>query len=235
MMREADLSLLTYAGSESAIPATKSFTNQLVLLQLIAIAIGKLRGSSAELQRVYRSLQELPSLVSAGLRRWPEQAIHTAERYRNAASFMFVGRGVHYAIAREGALKMKETAYRQAEAYPAGELRHGPQALVSPKIPLLVIATQDLQDPDSVIRYQKTVEIARETRAKGGDVIALVNEGDRQLRELVSTFIEIPASHEYSLAILETIPLQLLACNLALLDGIDPDRPRNLSKAVTRT
>jgi glucosamine--fructose-6-phosphate aminotransferase (isomerizing) len=147
---------------------------------------------------------------------------------------MFLGRGVHYAIAREGALKLKETAYRQAEAYPAGEVRHGPQALASPEVPAIVIATHDPDDADSVLRYRKTLEIAEELRAKGAEVIALLNEDDADAKRFVSGSIGVPASNEYCLAVLEVMPLQLLACYFALASGIDPDRPRNLSKAVMR-
>jgi glucosamine--fructose-6-phosphate aminotransferase (isomerizing) len=234
MMIEADLAFLTHAGRELAIPATKSFTSQLVMLQLLALAIGRIRKSSADLQRAHACLKRLPELVSTALPAWQQQANEIAQRYQDAKAFMLAGRGVHYAIAREGALKLKETAYRQAEAYPAGEIRHGPQALVSPQVPAVIIATHDPEDEDSVLRYRKTLEIARELRAKGGEVIALVNEGDLAAEQLACCAIEVPVSNEYGLAVLEVIPLQLLACYFALNDGIDPDRPRNLSKAVLR-
>jgi glutamine---fructose-6-phosphate transaminase (isomerizing) len=234
MMREADITFLTCAGTESAIPATKSFTNQLVLLQLLAIAIAQVRTSSAKLQRACASLQRLPELAAYALPRWQKDVQQVARCYQDVKAFMFLGRGVHYAIAREGALKLKETAYRQAEAYPAGEVRHGPQALVSTSLPAVVIATHDPDDTESVLRYKKTLEIAREIRAKGGEVIALINEGDDEVGRLASCSIEIPISNEYGLAVLEVIPMQLLACYFALNSGLDPDHPRNLSKAVMR-
>ena len=232
IMREADIAFLTQAGKESAIPATKSFTTQLVMLQLLALAVGKLRGSRANLVRVRNSLEKLPDLAGSRLPGWAERANEIAQRYRKARAFILLGRGIHYAIAREGALKLKETAYRQAEAFPAGEVRHGPQVLVSRDIPILVIATHDPEDTDSLFRYGKTLEIAKELRAKGGEVIALLNEGDNEAKELVSCAVEVPASDEYGLGVLEVMPLQMVACCLALNDGIDPDRPRNLSKAV---
>jgi len=234
MMREGNLTFLTCAGQELAIPATKSFTSQLVLLQILALAIAGPRNSPANLQRTQECLDRLPELAASGLPVWQERVKEVAQRYRGVKSLMVIGRGIHYAIAREGALKLKETAYRQAEAYPSGEVRHGPQALVSCNVPIVTIATHDPQDQDSMLRYRKTLEIARELRAKGGEVIALVNEGDADAKRYASCAIEVPVSNEYGLAVLEAMPLQLLACYFAINDGIDPDRPRNLSKAVMR-
>ena len=234
IMGEAEVAFLTQAGKELAIPATKSFTNQLVMLQLLAIAMANLRGSHANFGRALTCLQQLPELAFASVGAWQKEVGEVVERYRNAQAFMLVGRGVHYSIAREGALKLKETAYRQAEAYPAGEIRHGPQALVSKQVPAVVIATHDANDQDSMLRYRKTLEIANELRAKGGEVIAIINAGDTEARRLASCAIAVPVSNEYGLAVLEVIPLQLLACFLAMSDGIDPDRPRHLSKAVMR-
>jgi glutamine---fructose-6-phosphate transaminase (isomerizing) len=233
MMREAGIALLTYAGTESAIPATKSYTNQLVVLQLFALAAAQIRGSSADLRRAKECLTRVPELATSRLPSWEAEANAIALHFQKASAFMFLGRGIHFAVAREGALKLKETAYRQAEAYPAGEVRHGPQALVSRQVAAVVIATHDPEDPDSMLRYKKTLEIAQEIRAKGGEVIALANDGDASMRTLASCVIEVPPSNEYSLAILEVMPLQLLACCFALNSGIDPDYPRHLSKAVT--
>jgi glucosamine--fructose-6-phosphate aminotransferase (isomerizing) len=234
MMREAGIALLTCAGTESAIPATKSYTNQLAVLQLFALAAAQIRGSSADLQSVKECLTRVPELATSKLPVWETEANAVALRFQNASAFMFLGRGIHFAVAREGALKLKETAYRQAEAYPAGEVRHGPQALVSGQVPAVVLATHDPGDPDSLLRYRKTLETIGEIRAKGGEVIALANDGDGNVRRLASCTIEVPRSNEYSLAILEAMPLQLLACCFALNSGINPDRPRHLSKAVTQ-
>jgi|SRR5208283_359826 len=232
MMLEAAIAMLTCAAKESAIPATKSYTNQLVVLQLFALAVAQIRGSSADLERAKQYLARVPELAASRLPAWEAVANAVALRFQKANAFMFLGRGIHFAVAREGALKLKETAYRQAEAYPAGEVRHGPQALVSKQVPAVVIASHDPDDPDSVLRYTKTLEIIGEIRAKGGEVIAIANEGDASAKTVASCTIEVPPSNEYSLAILEVMPLQLLACYFALNSGIDPDRPRHLSKAV---
>jgi glucosamine--fructose-6-phosphate aminotransferase (isomerizing) len=234
MMRQAAISFLTFAGKESAIPATKSFTNQLVMLQLLALAIAQIRGSSADPERARDYLGWVPALAESWLPKWQNRTQQVAERYQKSTAFMFLGRGIHFPIAREGALKLKETAYRQAEAYPAGEVRHGPQALVSLEVPAVVIATNDPDDADSVLRHEKTLEIVGELRAKGGEVIAVANEGDTKIKSLASEVIEVPPSNEYSLAILEVMPLQLLAWYFAVHAGVDPDRPRHLSKAVLR-
>jgi glucosamine--fructose-6-phosphate aminotransferase (isomerizing) len=232
MMAEANISLLTCAGKESAIPATKSYTAQLVVLQLFALAVAQIRGSDADLNRVRECLSQVPQLAALRMPAWERYATEIAQHFHNASAFMFLGRGIHFPVAREGALKLKETAYRQAEAYPAGEVRHGPQALVSERVPAVVIATHDPQDPDSELRYSKTMEIIRELRGKDGEVIAIINDADTDAEALASCAIAVPASNEYSLAILEVMPLQLLACHFALNSGIDPDHPRHLSKAV---
>lgn len=232
MMREAGLAMLTWAGKESAIPATKSYTSRLVVLQLFALAVAQIRGSSADLERAKGCLAQVPKLAASKMPVWRDETNAIALRFQKTSAFMFLGRGIHFPVAREGALKLKETAYRQAEAYPAGEVRHGPQALVSRQVPAVVIATHDPEDADSVLRYKKTLEIAQEIRAKGGEVIALANDGDASVRTLASCTIDVPRSNEYSLAILEVMPLQLLACFFALNSGINPDRPRHLSKAV---
>jgi glucosamine--fructose-6-phosphate aminotransferase (isomerizing) len=234
MMNAAGIAVLTHAGEECAIPATKSFTNQLVVLQLFALALANIRGSQADLKKTKQCLARMPEMSEVWLPAWQQAADGVALRFRNASAFMFLGRGIHFAIAREGALKLKETAYRQAEAYPAGEVRHGPQALVSPQMPAVVLATRDDDDADSVLRYRKTLEIIAELRAKGGEVIALSNQGDHKVRSLASSYIEIPSSNEYSLAILGAMPLQLLAYSFAVNSGINPDRPRHLSKAVMK-
>src|SRR5208337_3513691 len=143
-----------------------------------------------------------------------------------------LGRGIHYAIAREGALKLKEASYVHAEGYPAGELKHGPNALVSESVPLVVLATVDRALEASVVRYEKTVQLLREMRTQGAKVIALANAGDREVAELVTDCVEVRATTEYLLPIAEVVPLQLFAYFMAMERGVDVDRPRNLSKAV---
>jgi glutamine---fructose-6-phosphate transaminase (isomerizing) len=152
--------------------------------------------------------------------------------YKNASTFLYLGRGIHYAIAREGALKLKEASYVHAEGYPAGELKHGPNALVSERVPLVVMATVDRSLEASVVRYEKTLELLRYVKAEGAKVIALANSDDEQIADLVGNVIRVERTSEYLLPILEVIPLQLFAYFMALERGVDVDRPRNLSKAV---
>jgi glutamine---fructose-6-phosphate transaminase (isomerizing) len=162
-----------------------------------------------------------------GFRRRP-----SALDFRQAQTFLYLGRGVHYAIAREGALKLKETAYVQAEGYPAGELKHGPYALLSEKLPVVVIATQDHADPDSVLRYQKTLAVMEDIKAHGGKLIAVATEGDDAAGALADHVFFVPATAELALPIIEVVPLQLFAYHTAVSRGHDVDHPRNLVKAV---
>ena len=155
-----------------------------------------------------------------------------AHKYSSASSFLYLGRGIHYAIAREGALKLKESSYVQAEGYPTGELKHGPNALVSDRVPLVVLATVDRALDASVVRYEKTLQLLDDMKAQGAKVIALANTGDRDVAALVTDCVEVQPTTEYLLPIAEVIPLQLFAYFMALEHGVDVDRPRNLSKAV---
>jgi glucosamine--fructose-6-phosphate aminotransferase (isomerizing) len=156
-----------------------------------------------------------------------------ARRYYRADDFLFLGRGIHYPIALEGALKLKEISYIHAEGYPAGEMKHGPNALIDEDLPVVVIATHDPDDPDSRIRYEKTQANIQEVSARQGQVIALGTQGDTALPKLANHVIEIPAAHELLAPILEIVPLQLLAYHVAVLRGCDVDQPRNLAKSVT--
>jgi glucosamine--fructose-6-phosphate aminotransferase (isomerizing) len=155
-----------------------------------------------------------------------------AAKYATAATFLYLGRGIHYAIAREGALKLKEASYVHAEGYPSGELKHGPNALVSDRVPLMVLATVDRALDASVLRYEKTVQLLLDMKAQGAKVIAIANSGDEQVRALVDDCIDVEPASEYLLPIPEVIPLQLFAYFMALEHGVDVDRPRNLAKAV---
>ena len=148
-------------------------------------------------------------------------------------AFLFLGRGVHYAIAREGALKLKEISYVQAEGLPAGELRHGPNALVDENLPVIVLATRDPHDPDSDLRYRKTLQILEFVKKSGGKAIAIATEGDREITTLADRTIYVPAAPELLLPILEVVPLQLFAYHFAILNGCDVDSPRNLVKSVS--
>ena len=234
MAREAGLSLPTPAGRELAIPATKSFTAQLAMLHLLALAAGTHRqtlSDEAAQQRV-AALTALPASIASQLPRWEREIAALAPFYSRAKTMLFLGRGVHYPIAREGALKLKESSYLHAEGYPTGELRHGPNALVSPEVPLVVIATKDDADPDSVRRYESTVLLLEGMKKQGATVLAFTNTGDSVVPVIATHTVAIDAAAEHLFPITEVIPLQLLAYFIANKNGVDVDRPRNLSKAV---
>lgn len=232
--REASAALITGAGPELAIPATKSFTTQLTVVYLMALFLARKRGRmTSEVTRSYlQKLFRLPEAIESHLREWDESAEQFAEEHFRAEKFLYLGRGVHYAIAREGALKLKETSYAHAEGYPAGELKHGPNALVDEKLPVVVLATCDHRDPDSVLRYQRTLDVIREVKARRGMVVAVATEGDREVSEAADSVFYVAPAPELLLPIAEVIPLQLFAYHVATKKGYDVDRPRNLVKAV---
>jgi glucosamine--fructose-6-phosphate aminotransferase (isomerizing) len=234
MAVEASASLPTFAGIEKAIPATKSFTTQMAVLYSLALHLARFRGrmtmQTAEAHG--RELQEIPGLIQASLPQWQKQVEALAPQLVNSTTLLYLGRGAHYAIAREGALKLKESAYMNAEGYPSGELKHGPNALVSKSTPLIMIATADANDPDSVLRYSKVLQLMKEMRDQGAKIVALATEGDREVPQYSDSCLFVPASNDLLSTILEVVPLQLLAYTLAISRGIDVDRPRNLVKAV---
>jgi glucosamine--fructose-6-phosphate aminotransferase (isomerizing) len=232
--REASAKLQTCAGVEKAVPATKSFTAQLTILYLLALFLSRQRGRmTSEVARAHvNALAEVPKAIEKSLAAWDAQAAGCARAFQHAKAFLFLGRGVHYALAREGALKLKEISYVQAEGLPAGELRHGPNALVDEKLPVIVLATRDTSDPDSVLRYQKTLLVLQYIKSRGGKSIAIATEGDREILTLADRAIFVPPAPELLLPILEVVPLQLFAYHFAILNGCDVDRPRNLVKAV---
>jgi glucosamine--fructose-6-phosphate aminotransferase (isomerizing) len=234
MLREASAAMPLAAGRELAIPATKSFTCQLTALYLLALFEAQQLGTlnDAEIARRIEELQALPARIQSQLDRWREQTAGLAQKYSDATTFLYLGRGVHYAMAREGALKMKEASYVHAEGYPAGELKHGPNALVSEHVPLVVIATVDSGSPDSKNRYDKTVQLLGDMKKQGARVIAVADIGDRTIAALASDCIEVESVSEHLLIIPEVIPMQLFSYFMALEHGVDVDRPRNLSKAV---
>ena len=234
MAREADVSMPLGAGRELAIPATMSFTCQLAALYVLALFEGERREvmEPGELSFHIAGLWAQCDRIEAQLKEWREQAAELAQKYSSAASFLYLGRGIHYAIAREGALKLKEASYIPAEAYPAGELKHGPNALLSERVPLVVLATVDRQMPASVERYEKTLQLLEDMKVQGARVIALANRGDTGVSQLAADCIEVDNATEYLLPISEVVPLQLFAYFMALQRGVDVDRPRNLSKAV---
>ena len=234
MAGDANVSMPLAAGMERAIPATKSFTCQLTVLYLLALYEGVRLGrmDSGELASYIQQRQALPNMIEAQLDSWRKQMAGLARKYSTASTFLYLGRGIHYAIAREGALKLKEASYVHAEGYPTGELKHGPNALVSDSVPLVVLATVDYGLSASVLRYEKTLQLLSDMRAQGAKVIAIANRGDGQVSELVSDCVEVEPVSEYLLPIPEAIPLQLFAYFMALEHGVDVDRPRNLAKAV---
>ena len=234
MMREANVALCTHAGVELAVPATKSFTTQLALIELLALLAARERRAllDDEIEARMTALGELPESIAAQLDEWDESMASLAASYADAKTFLYLGRGVHYAIAREGALKLKESSYLHAEGYPAGELKHGPNALVSPQVPLVVLATVDADEPESMLRYEKTVSLLYDMRQQGARVLAIANAGDSTVRSLATDTVEVAPLSESLLPIAEVIPLQLFAYHMAIRHGIDVDRPRNLTKAV---
>jgi glucosamine--fructose-6-phosphate aminotransferase (isomerizing) len=234
MAREATVSFPTCAGRERAIPATKSFTTQLLNLHLLSLLAAVSRGalSAEDLAVRLTQARELPGKIEAQLAGWVESVRGIAASYGEARSFLFLGRGPHYPIAREGALKLKESAYLHAEGYPAGELKHGPNALVAEGTPLVMVATVDRSEPESVERYEKLVQLLRDMRQQGANIVAVANTGDTAVAELATRTIFVDEMPEALLAIAEIVPLQLFSYFMAINNGIDVDRPRNLSKAV---
>ena len=176
------------AGVEKAIPATKSFTCQLAVLYLLALYEGARLGrmDAAALARTLTELRGGAGKIESALDGWREQMAALATKYTSAATFLYLGRGIHYAIAREGALKLKEASYVHAEGYPVGELKHGPNALVSDSVPLVVLATVDRGLEASVMRYEKTLQLLADMKEQGAKVIAIANEGDARVAGLVT-------------------------------------------------
>jgi len=234
MATEASASLPTFAGIEKAIPATKSFTTQLAVLYTLALHLARFRGRMTQqaTEVLGSQLQEIPSLIQAALSGWQKQIEALTPQLVHSSTLLYLGRAAHYAIAREGALKLKESAYLNAEGYPAGELKHGPNALVSKDAPLVMIATADVSDPDSLLRYSKVLQLMKDMREQGARIVALATQGDQEVPHYSDSCLFIPATNDLLSTILEVVPLQLLAYSLAVSRGIDVDRPRNLVKAV---
>jgi glucosamine--fructose-6-phosphate aminotransferase (isomerizing) len=231
--READAALYTYAGPEVSIASTKAFTAQLAVLYLLALYLAQVREtlSPQELVAHIAELLSIPEKLEAALKL--DAACHAlAEKYFRARDFLYLGRGVHYAVALDGSLKLKEVSYIHAEGYPAGEMKHGPNALIDETLPVVIVATRDRNDQNSMVRYEKTLSNLREVKARSGRVIAIAVEGDEEIGESADDTIFIPAAPELLLPILEIVPLQLLAYHIAVRRGCDVDKPRNLAKAV---
>ena len=179
-----------------------------------------------------QELTRVPHKIEDILKR--DSAIEELSRqFFRHTDFLYLGRGVHYPVALEGALKLKEISYIHAEGYPAGEMKHGPNALIDENLPVVVIATRDESDPESMTRYEKTISNLQEVKARDGIVIAIVTEGDQLAKSVADHIFEIPTAPELIAPILEIVPLQLLAYHTAVLRGCNVDKPRNLAKSVT--
>ncbi len=232
--REAQGTIYTHAGPEIGVASTKAFTSQLTALYLLSLYLGQVRGTltPAQSKSEVFELTRLPGKLEQALLR-EEQCEELAKIYSKAQDFLFLGRGIHYPIALEGALKLKEVSYIHAEGYPAGEMKHGPNALIDENLPVVIIATRDPNDPLSVVRYEKTMSNLKEVKARSGQVIALATEGDDEIKDAADHVIYIPPAPEELAPILEIVPLQLLAYHIAVRRGCDVDQPRNLAKSVT--
>ena len=201
MAVEADASLPTFAGPEKAIPATKSFTTQLAVLYSLALFLARLRGrmTADDVETHCRNLRRIPSQLEPVIGRWREQIASLAPELKTSRAFLYLGRGVHFPIAREGALKLKESAYLQAEGYPAGELKHGPNALVSANAPLVIVATRDPSDAGAMVRYKKVIQLMKEMRAQGATILSIVTEGDEEAAALSRWSIQVPPTEDLAL------------------------------------
>ena len=232
--READGVIYTNAGPEISIASTKAFTAQIACLFMFALYLGQVKGkiSQAAAKRYIGELLALPEKIETILAS-ADQCEQLAERYHRVEDFMFLGRAIHYPIAMDGALKLKEISYIHAEGYPTGEAKHGPNALIDYRLPLVMIATCDQDDAGSVLRYEKNVSNMEGFKKQGGTVIALATEGDTTIPQLANHTFFIPKAPELLSPILEIVPLQLFAYYIAAKRGLDVDRPRNLVKAVT--
>ena len=232
--REANGTIYTHAGPEIGVASTKAFTAQLTALFLFAVYLAEKRGviSYDKAKELISELTKIPGKLEALLSR-DEECEDLAKQYSRSQDFLFLGRGIHYPIALEGALKLKEISYIHAEGYPAGEMKHGPNALIDENLPVVIIATCDRNDPESVQRYEKTMSNVTEVKARSGKVIAIATEGDEEIAHAADHVIYVPPAPELLLPILEIVPLQLLAYHIGVRRGCDVDQPRNLAKSVT--
>ncbi len=226
-MRLSDGTIAMHAGPEICVASTKAFTTSLADLYLLACALGTLRGTitPGQMRQLADDVVRLPALVGRALERDADyQAL--AERFHRADDFLFLGRGINYPIAMEGALKLKEISYIHAEGYPAGEMKHGPIALIDEEMPVLAIVTKDAL-------YEKMISQVQQAKARGGVVIALATEGDEAIAREADMVIYVPEAPPLLAPIVNVVPLQLLSYHIAVRRGADVDQPRNLAKSVT--
>jgi glucosamine--fructose-6-phosphate aminotransferase (isomerizing) len=234
--REAAGTILTHAGPEIGVASTKAFTSQLAALLLLASHLGQVRGkllpeAARELMLEFTRIpHKIESILQAEETGFYE---NLARHFFRLTDFLYLGRGIHYPIALEGALKLKEISYIHAEGYPSGEMKHGPNALIDENLPVVVLATRDDSDPASLTLYEKSVSNIKEVKARDGIVIAIVTAGDHLAKEASDHIIELPPAPDLLSPMLEIVPLQLLAYHIAVRRGCDVDQPRNLAKSVT--
>jgi glucosamine--fructose-6-phosphate aminotransferase (isomerizing) len=232
--READGTILTHAGPEIGVASTKAFTAQMIALYLFALYLGQLRGklSAEEAKNHAQQLAELPVKIEHLLNESDDIEELSRDFFR-AQDFLYLGRGINFPIALEGALKLKEISYIHAEGYPAGEMKHGPNALIDEQLPVVVVNTRETGNHASELRYEKTHSNVVEVKARDGIVLSILTEGDAMTSVVSDHVIEIPAASDLLSPILAIIPLQLLAYHIAVRRGCDVDQPRNLAKSVT--
>jgi len=225
--RETHAGAYTHAGPEIGVASTKAFTSQVTILTMMALELGKIRGefSTSEYRALLSELNNIPKKIEKVLEN-KELIEHISGLYKDSTNFLYLGRGVNFPIALEGALKLKEISYIHAEGYPAAEMKHGPIALIDENMPVVVVAPNNGH-------YEKLVSNVQEVKAREGKVIAVVTEGDKELLDSADHVIEIPATLEALTPLLTVIPLQLLSYYIAVMRGCDVDRPRNLAKSVT--
>ncbi len=234
--REAAGTILTHAGPEIGVASTKAFTSQLTALMVLAMYLGQVRDrlNKDSVQHLLQEFTRIPHKMETILR-GDEDGIYEdlARQFHRYTDFLYLGRGIHFPIALEGALKLKEISYIHAEGYPAGEMKHGPNALIDENLPVVVLATRDDKDPEAITRYEKSVSNIKEVKARDGIVISIVTEGDQLAREASDHILTVPPTVELLSPLLEILPLQLLAYYIAVRRGCDVDQPRNLAKSVT--
>ncbi len=232
--REAEGTILTHAGPEIGVASTKAFTSQMIAIYLFALYLGQLRGKINEEQAKHHAqeLAELPLKIEHLLGEADDIEEMSKEFFRSQ-DFLYLGRGINFPIALEGALKLKEISYIHAEGYPAGEMKHGPNALIDEKLPVVIVNTREEGNEASELRYEKTHSNIVEVKSRDGIILSVLTEGD-EMSSVVSDFvIEIPETNDLLAPILSVVPLQLLAYHIAVRRGCDVDQPRNLAKSVT--
>lgn len=234
LSRESDGNLYTRSGPEIGVASTKAFTSQLAVLVLIALHLAKLRNKLAPGQAaaLLTDLTQIPQQVERLLAQSPSYEAIAAVMHKHEDS-LYLGRGIQYPLALEGALKLKEISYIHAEGYPAGEMKHGPNALIDRNLPVVALAAKDAQNSRSTLRYEKMLSNIEEVCAREGIIIALASEGDTRIEQLSRHIMRIPETCDSLLPILLIVPLQLLAYHIAVMRGCDVDQPRNLAKSVT--